>query len=257
VTQGPAAADPAAETASLDSLPLARRIAALLRERRGSDLVLLDVRKLVDYTDFFLLASGQSARQNQAMAEHVVKTLKGDRRYAISKSGIDTGSWICLDMGDVVVHVFDPETRARYDLELLWADAPRVPTEEPPPVPAAPAREEGAEEAPPAPAKRRRVVMRGAVEGADAANAPDSERPPEDEPEGGDVASPAARPAAKGRLVFPPAKKGPAPRKGAGKGPVPSKPRAKRGAGTRSSSGTPSPRSKSKSKPDPQRKPRR
>jgi ribosome-associated protein len=197
---GSAALDPDPQAADADSLPLARRIAALIRERRGSDLVLLDVRRLVDYTDFFLLASGQSARQNQAIAEHVVRTLKSDRRYAISKSGLDTGSWICLDMGDVVVHVFDPETRARYDLELLWADAPRVETEPPAAVPAAgPAGAPVAE----APAKRRRVVRKAAVEGADAGNAPDSERPAEDEAPD-DV--PAPRPAAK-RPVRAPAKK--------------------------------------------------
>jgi ribosome-associated protein len=109
-----------------DSLALARRIAALAEERRGTDIVLLDVRDLVDYTDFFLIVTGQSARQNQSIGEHVVRTLKGDKRYAISKAGLDTGSWICLDLGDVVAHVFDPETRARYDLELLWSDAPRA-----------------------------------------------------------------------------------------------------------------------------------
>src|SRR5204862_7728150 len=118
-----------ASTEPFDPLPMARRIAALAAERRASDVVLLDVRTLVDYTDFFLLVSGQSSRQNLAIAEHIVKTLKGEKRYALSKSGLDSGSWVCLDLGSVVVHVFDPETRARYDLELLWADAPRVDAE--------------------------------------------------------------------------------------------------------------------------------
>jgi ribosome-associated protein len=113
-------------TEPADTLPLARKIASLAEERRATDLVLLDVRGLVDYTDYFLLATGQSARQNQAIAEHVVKTLKGEKRYAISKAGLDTGRWICIDLTDVVFHVFDAETRARYDLELLWADAPRI-----------------------------------------------------------------------------------------------------------------------------------
>ena len=176
------------EATTPDTLALALRITELIRERRGADLVLMDVRALVDYTDFFLLASGQSGRQNQAIGEHVVKSLKAAHRYAISKSGLDTGSWICLDMGDVVVHVFDPETRARYDLELLWADAPRVDIAE-----TAPAAESPAGTAVPAgdlvpePAaalkRRKRVVRRAAVEDADAANAPDSERPPPDEPE--------------------------------------------------------------------------
>jgi ribosome-associated protein len=160
--------DPAAAS---DTLDVARHIAVLADERRGADIVILDVRALVDYTDFFVVVSGQSARQNQAIAEHVVRTLKGEKRYAISKAGLDSGSWICLDLGSVVVHVFDPETRARYDLELLWSDAPRVSTKAPEP------------ESVPVPAKRRRVTRKAAIAGADAGNAPDSERPPEGEPE--------------------------------------------------------------------------
>jgi ribosome-associated protein len=174
------ASTPATALRSRESLALARRIAALVTDRRGTDLVLLDVRSLVDYTDFFLLASGTSGRQNQAIAEHVVRTLKQDRLLAISKSGLDTGSWICLDLGDVVVHVFDPETRARYDLELLWADAPLVDVVESP-ADAVPAADESEDET--RPARRRRTVRKAAVEDADAGNAPDSERPPPDEPE--------------------------------------------------------------------------
>jgi ribosome silencing factor RsfS/YbeB/iojap len=175
-----------------DTLALAKKIADLVRERRGQDLVLLDVRALVDYTDFFLVVTGQSARQNLAIAEHVVKSLKGEHRYAISKSGLDSGSWICLDMADVVVHVFDPETRAKYDLELLWADAPRVPLAEPLPAkplpseaaPAAKAEAEAAvAEEPATPKRRRRVVRQEAIPDADLENAPDAARPPEGEPE--------------------------------------------------------------------------
>ena len=162
-----------------DTLALAHRIADLILEKRGADLVLLDVRELVDYTDYFLIATGQSGRQNQAIGEHVVKTLKADHRYAISKSGLDTGSWICLDLADVVVHVFDPETRARYDLELLWADAPRTDLGAPSAVPAAPAAPAAEEK----PKRRKRATRVAAVEDADAENAPDSARPPIDEPE--------------------------------------------------------------------------
>lgn len=193
-----------------DSLALAQRIVDLVRERRATDVVLLDVRELVDYTDWFLICSGQSGRQNQAISEHVVKTLKADHRYAISKSGLETGSWVCLDLGDVVVHVFDPETRSRYDLELLWGDAPRVeiaalptPAAHAGSAPAAfepaPVEEADAEEAAPkkGPAKRKRVVRKAAVEEADADNAPDSERPPEGEPE--PEATPAPAPAVRGR----------------------------------------------------------
>ncbi len=173
-----------------DSIELARRMANLARERRGTDVVLLDVRALIDYADAFLIVTGQSARQNLAIAEYVMKAMKAEHHYAISKSGLDSGSWICLDLGDVVVHVFDPETRSRYDLELLWADAPRVDVgPAPAPVPAEnevtdtpmAAAPEAAEAK--TPAKRKRSVRKAAVVGADAENAPDSERPAEGEPE--------------------------------------------------------------------------
>ena len=184
-SDGAAPAAAPAETGP-DTLGLAQRIANLVRERRGQDLVLLDVRELVDYTDFFLVVTGQSARQNLSIGEHVVKSLKGEHRYALSKSGLDTGSWICIDMADVVVHVFDPETRAKYDLELLWADAPRIPLEAAPPtgpstIPAAAPSEGPALE--PTPKRRRRAVRQAAEPDADLANAPDAERPPEGEPE--------------------------------------------------------------------------
>ena len=177
-----------------ESIVLARRVANLARERRATDVVVLDVRTLVDYADAFLVMTGQSTRQNLAVAEHIVKSMKADHHYAISKSGLDSGSWICLDMGDIVVHVFDPETRARYDLELLWADAPRVDLGPAPAIidvsgvpavtdtPTEVEAEEPAstDEAPKKP-KRRRAVRRAAVEEADAENAPESERPTDEQ----------------------------------------------------------------------------
>lgn len=176
-----------------DSIALARRVANFARERRATDVVVLDVRALVDYADAFLVMTGQSTRQNLAIAEHIVKSMKAEHKYAISKSGLDSGSWICLDLGDIVVHVFDPETRARYDLELLWADAPRIdlgPAPTPIDVSGVPAvtdtpdvDDEEAPEADAAPKKpkRRRAVRRAAVEEADAENAPESERPTDEQ----------------------------------------------------------------------------
>lgn len=181
-----------------DSIVLARRVANLARERRATDVVVLDVRTLVDYADAFLVMTGQSTRQNLAVAEHIVKSMKVEHHYAISKSGLDSGSWICLDLGDIVVHIFDPETRARYDLELLWADAPRVDlgpapaivdvsgvpavTDTPDEVDAErdadAAESEGEARKKP---KRRRAVRRAAVEEADAENAPESERPTDEQ----------------------------------------------------------------------------
>ena len=102
---------------------------ALVREClevRGEDVVVLDVRELVDYMDFLVIATARSERQNRAIADRVIRTLKKDRVVPLSRAGIEGGHWICLDFVDVVLHLFTPETRAHYDIELLWADAKRT-----------------------------------------------------------------------------------------------------------------------------------
>ena len=102
-----------------DSIALARRVANFARERRATDVVVLDVRTLVDYADAFLVMTGQSTRQNLAIAEHIVKSMKAEHKYAISKSGLDSGSWICLDLGDIVVIFFQIWEWASPDLRLV------------------------------------------------------------------------------------------------------------------------------------------
>jgi ribosome-associated protein len=110
---------------------LARRVAALCREKRAEDVVVLDVRGLADYMDFLVLATGLAERQNRAIADHVVRSVRGDKVRPLSVSGEDVGAWICVDFVDVVLHVFDRATRRHYDLELLWGDAPKLALGEP------------------------------------------------------------------------------------------------------------------------------
>ena len=105
---------------------LARRVGALCREKRAEDVVVLDVRGLADYMDFLVIATGLAERQNRAVADHVVRSLRGEKVRPLSVSGEDVGTWICVDLVDVVLHVFDRATRTHYDLELLWGDAPRL-----------------------------------------------------------------------------------------------------------------------------------
>ena len=107
------------------------RLVALARERRGEDLVALDVRELVEYMDYLLVVTARSERQNRAIAENIIRGMKQEGILPLSRAGIDAGSWICIDLVDVVVHLFTPDTRAIYDLELLWADAPRKELPEP------------------------------------------------------------------------------------------------------------------------------
>lgn len=111
----------------IPSLEKAFLVARTAMEHRGQDIAILDMRDLMTLFDFFVIASGTSRRQLHAMSEHIDEALSqyGARRLGIE--GFGDGRWILLDYGDVVVHLFDPETRAFYALEDLWAHARRIP----------------------------------------------------------------------------------------------------------------------------------
>jgi ribosome-associated protein len=97
-------------------------------DNRGRDVVVLDMREQTNLFDYFVLATGASRRQLHAISEeidHVFEDSMGDRRLGIE--GYEESRWILLDYGDVVIHLFDAETRAYYALEDLWAQAKRVP----------------------------------------------------------------------------------------------------------------------------------
>ena len=114
--------------AGLRRARIAARIAA---ENRGRDVVILDLRELTCIFDFFVLVSGASRRQLHAISEEIDRVLEkelGDRRLGIE--GYEESRWILLDYGDVVVHMFEPETRAYYAIEELWSQAKRVSVEE-------------------------------------------------------------------------------------------------------------------------------
>ncbi len=108
-----------------EALALARRATNLLVDRKATEVVLLDVRGLSSYADYFVIASGDSERGVVATAEHVRETMKNAGHRTIGTEGFDTGHWALLDFGEVVVHVFFTEVRAFYDLDGLWADAPK------------------------------------------------------------------------------------------------------------------------------------
>lgn len=105
---------------------MARKIAQIALDMKAKDVVVLDVRGMTSYADYFVVASGESDRQVSAIAERVQTTLKQqDGAQTIGTEGTDTGQWVLLDYGEVVAHLFFTEARAFYDLEGLWADAPR------------------------------------------------------------------------------------------------------------------------------------
>jgi len=124
---GPEAVQAERGDAGLHRALVAARVA---EENRGRDIVVLDMRHLTAMFDYFVLASGTSRRQLHAMSEEIDHALEqglGDRRLGIE--GYEESRWILLDYGDVVIHLFEPETRDYYALEQLWGHAKRVPFE--------------------------------------------------------------------------------------------------------------------------------
>jgi ribosome-associated protein len=100
-------------------------------ERKAYDLVVLETTKLTSIADYFVICSGRSDTQVQAIAEAVRDHLASLGVHALSTEGTERGQWALLDYGDVVVHVFQVPVRAFYDLDRLWARAPRVALPEP------------------------------------------------------------------------------------------------------------------------------
>ncbi|MBI3467218.1 MAG: ribosome silencing factor [Planctomycetes bacterium] len=112
---------------SRSSLKVALAAARTAAENRGRDIVVLDLRKLTAMCDYFVLVTGSSRRQLHAISEEIDRVLEtelGDHRMGLE--GYQESRWILLDYGDVVIHIFDDETRAYYDLEQLWSGAQRV-----------------------------------------------------------------------------------------------------------------------------------
>ena len=103
----------------------AERIAALAAERKALDITVLELGGVSSVTDYFVICSGRSLVHVQSIAERILEGLREVGERPIAREGIENGQWALLDYGDVVVHVFQPETRALYDLERLWSRAPR------------------------------------------------------------------------------------------------------------------------------------
>ena len=105
----------------------ARRIAALAQEKLAADVVILDMRPVCSYTDFFVVCTGQNPRQTKAVYEEVRERLKKEEGLLPrAVAGERQATWILADYLDVVLHVFTPEAREYYRLEELWGDVPSV-----------------------------------------------------------------------------------------------------------------------------------
>jgi ribosome-associated protein len=108
----------------LESHELARRIARLIWEKKGADLLIMDLRQLTGITDYFVVCSVDSDPQARAIMDHLAEQLRSDAVRPWHVEGTTGSKWLLLDFVDVVVHIFRPDARTFYGLERLWGDAP-------------------------------------------------------------------------------------------------------------------------------------
>lgn len=109
---------------------LDERICTALRaasDKKAQEMIVLDLREVANFTDYFLITSGTNPRQVQAIADEIVEQLKKQGTRAARVEGYNTAEWVLVDYGDFVVHVFEDKARRFYDLERLWREAGRVP----------------------------------------------------------------------------------------------------------------------------------
>jgi ribosome-associated protein len=111
----------------LNSIEQARRIAGIAQDKLADDVVILDMRPVCIYTDFFVVCSGRNTRQVKSIWDEVHARLKHEGRLLPrAVDGERESTWIVADYLDVVLHVFTPDTRAYYRLEDLWGDVPNI-----------------------------------------------------------------------------------------------------------------------------------
>jgi ribosome-associated protein len=117
------AAPPADERSSIE---LARRIVELAEDKKAADIVLLDLSALTTMADCFVICSGGSERQLDAIAQGIVDGLRVEKVRPFGREGTAASHWVLIDFGNVIVHVFTPPERDYYDLERHWSEAKTV-----------------------------------------------------------------------------------------------------------------------------------
>jgi ribosome-associated protein len=117
---------PKPRTKKWSTLQLAKAIARLAEEKLGEQILLIDVGQAIQVADYFVIAEGKNKRHINTVAEFVATELKKDGIHRIGGTPMHDENWVLLDFGPVVLHVFNPKSRAFYDLENLWGDCKRI-----------------------------------------------------------------------------------------------------------------------------------
>ena len=113
----------AAARAERPPLEVARRVVEVAEDKKAADIVLLDLAGITTLADYFVICSGGSERQIQAIADGVLGTLREEGVRPIGREGVAASHWILVDFGSVIVHVFTPPERDYYELEKHWSEA--------------------------------------------------------------------------------------------------------------------------------------
>jgi ribosome-associated protein len=95
-------------------------------DRKAEDVVALDVSKLTSFADTFIIVTGTSDRHARSIADAITEAMAKRGEKPLGMEGHDEGRWVLIDLGDLIVHVFQLEVRREYDLERLWSDAPAL-----------------------------------------------------------------------------------------------------------------------------------
>jgi ribosome-associated protein len=119
-------AEPAKKPDLSDPGELAHRIVDLASDKKGSDIVMLRTAELTTMADYFVIASGRSDRQVQALSHAIVDALRDEGVRPLGVEGQASARWVLIDYGSVIVHLFAPEEREYYGLERLWSNAAQV-----------------------------------------------------------------------------------------------------------------------------------
>ncbi len=110
----------------MPALDLARRIVELAEDKKAADIVLLDLSGLTAMADYFVIASGGSERQLDAIADGIISGMRDEKVHAFGREGTAASHWVLVDFGSVVVHVFTPPERDFYQLERHWSEAKTI-----------------------------------------------------------------------------------------------------------------------------------
>ena len=110
----------------LNSKKKAIEAAKIANSKKAKDTLILELKNLSTFTDYFVICSGESSIQVKTIAEAIEEKFSKNKIFLFGREGLSSARWVLLDYGNVVIHIFNEESRAYYELEKFWLDAPRI-----------------------------------------------------------------------------------------------------------------------------------